>query len=113
MSRINYNKEAAGPSPEVHSAPERVPFLLRDGTPLRRDKYCDACGWGNRPVAMTCVGCGHRFPKLKVRRESDSGWGNRWSWWDLLHLPDIIELCGYAGRIVLMIARGMVSVLKS
>lgn len=87
MSRINYTNEAAVPSPEVHSAPESVPFMLRDGTPLRRDKYCDACGWGNRPVAMTCVGCGHAFQKLKVRRESDSGWGTAFmaellaNWW--------------------------------
>lgn len=87
MSRINYTDEAVVPSPKVHWVPERAPFLLRDGTPLRRDKYCDACGWGNRPVAMTCVGCGHRFPRPMVRHESDCGWGTAFmvelaaNWW--------------------------------
>jgi hypothetical protein len=62
MSPINYSDEAVTPNPENYRVPERVPFLLRDGTPLRRDKFCDSCGWGNRPVAMCCEGCGHSFP---------------------------------------------------
>jgi hypothetical protein len=87
MSRINYSDEAFVTQLEAHRVSERVPFKLRDDTPLRRDKYCDACGWGNRPVAMSCVGCGHHFPRPKVRRESDCGWGSAFTvellanWW--------------------------------
>ena len=79
MSRVNYTDEAAVPCSEVHRVPERVPFLLRDDTPLRRDKFCDHCGWGNRPVAMVCEGCGHAFPRRKIRRESDSASGLVWT----------------------------------
>lgn len=75
MSRINYSDEAFAPQSEAPRMSAGKPFLLRDDTPLRHDKYCDTCGWGNRPVAMACEGCGYAFPKPKARRESDYGWG--------------------------------------
>jgi hypothetical protein len=64
--------EAPALCKEIYRTPERAPFLLRDGTPLRRDKFCDRCGWGNRPVAAVCLGCDHGLPRQKVRRDSDS-----------------------------------------
>lgn len=72
MKRTNDNDEAPVSCQEIHWTPERAPFLLSDGTPLRRDKFCNKCGWGNRPVAAVCVGCGHGLPRQKVRRESVS-----------------------------------------
>lgn len=73
MKRTNDYDEAPVSYQAIHRTPERAPFLLRDGTPLRRDKFCDKCGWGNRPVAAVCVGCGHGLPRRpKMRRESVS-----------------------------------------
>lgn len=66
---------------------------------------CEVCGYAAEAVAV--------WRREEARKQRSDGYFFGWSWWDLLHLPDIVELCAFVGRIVIMIARGMVSVLKS